>query len=47
MFGAEHHVRLNGLIEEDSWMVFSVLSMTGKWLKPRPDERPACDEYVK
>ena len=37
--------RLSGLIGEGSWLMFSVLNMTEMWLKSRPDERVACDEY--
>ena len=44
---AKHHARLTGPIEEDSWLVFPVLNMMGKWLKSMPDKRLARDEYVK
>ena len=37
-----YYARLTGLTKEDSWLV-----LTGMWLKSRPDERVACDEYIK
>ena len=45
--GAEYYAPLTSLAEEDWWLVFPVLNMTGKRLKSRPDERIACDEHVK
>ena len=58
MLIAEYHTLLNGLIEEvvvlkkeevevSTKLVYSVMNMTGKWLKSRPDEQVACDEYMK
>ena len=46
MLGVEHHARLTALIEEDLWLVFPVLNVTGKRLKSRPDPGVASDEHV-
>ena len=47
MLDAEDHARLIALMEEDLWLVFPMLNMTGKRLKSRLDERVACDKHVK